>query len=157
TILAKEREKGPMKVINVVGIDLAKSVFHVCGQDSVGNIILRRKLSRKELGPFVANIAKCLIGIEACGGANHWSREFKKMGHTVKMMPPQYVKPFVKTNKNDFNDAEAICEAVQRPSMHFVPEKTIEQQDIQMVHRVRTRLVRSRTALCNEVRGCLAE
>ncbi len=146
-----------MRVISVMGIDLAKGVFHVCGQDAVGNIIVRRKLSRNELMRFVANTPQCRIGVEACGGANHWVREFKKHGHSVKMMPPQYVKPFVKTNKNDFNDAEAICEAVQRPSMHFVPEKTIEQQDIQMVHRVRTRLVRNRTSLCNEIRGCLAE
>ena len=95
--------------------------------------------------------------MEACGGANYWGREFVKHGHNVKMMPPQYVKPYVKTNKNDYNDAEAICEAVQRPNMHFVPKKSVEQQDIQMLHRIRQRLIGGRTALVNEARGLLME
>lgn len=146
-----------MKVVTVMGIDLAKSVFHAHGIDERGKAIVRKKLRRSELMAFIANLPACLIGVEACGGANYWVRQFERHGHTVKMMPPQYVKPYVKTNKNDFNDAEAICEAVQRPNMHFVPKKSVEQQDIQMLHRIRQRLIASRTQIINEARGLLCE
>jgi transposase len=146
-----------MKVVTVMGIDLAKSVFHAHGIDEHGKAVVRKKLRRAELMAFIANTPACLIGVEACGGANYWVRQFEKHGHTVKMMPPQYVKPYVKTNKNDFNDAEAICEAVGRPNMHFVPKKSIDQQDIQMLHRIRQRLVASRTQIVNEARGLLCE
>jgi len=156
-IMLKKGERGPMKAISVMGIDLAKNVFHVYAEDRNRKGVVRKRFSRSQIIRFVANTSKCLIGVEACGGANFWVREFKKFGHTVRMIPPQYVKPFVKTNKNDFNDAQAICEAVQRPSMHFVSEKSIEQQDIQILHRVRNRLVRNRIGVCNEIRGFLAE
>lgn len=105
----------------------------------------------------MANLPKCLVGIEACGGANYWAREISKLGYKVKLMSPQFLKPYVKTNKNDRVDAEAVCEAVERPNMSFVPAKSIEQQDILSIHRVRERLVKNRTALANEVRGLLLE
>ena len=143
--------------ITTVGIDLAKNVFQIHGVDEYGKVVVRKKGSRTQLMPFIANTPACLIGIEACGSSHYWARQFKKHGHTVKMLPGQFVKPFVKSNKNDFNDAEAICEAVQRPSMRFVPEKPIASQDIQSAHRIRLRLLRARTALCNEIRGLLAE
>ena len=143
--------------ITTMGIDLAKNVFQIHGVDENGKVLVRKKLPRSKLMEFIANTPVCLIGVEACGGSHYWVRQFKKHGHKVKMMPPQYVKPFVKTNKNDLNDAEAICEAVQRPNMHFVSEKSIEHQDIQSVHRIRQRLVRARTALANEMRGLLSE
>jgi transposase len=119
----------------------------------VGRIVLRKKLSRNKLTAFVANLPPCLIGLEACGGAHHWARTFTNFGHTVRMMAPQFVKPYVKSNKNDAVDAEAICEAVQRPSMRFVPAKRFEQQDIQSIHRIRSLLVARRTAQVNQIRG----
>lgn len=146
-----------MKRATVIGIDLAKNVFHVHGVDAKGDIVIKRSFGRGGLIKFIANLKPCLIGVEACCGAHHWTREFRKYGHTAKMMAPQYVKPYVKTNKNDFNDAEAICEAVQRPNMRFVAEKTVEQQGIQMLHRSRTHFVRNRTRLCNEIRGFVSE
>ena len=146
-----------MEVVTVMGIDLAKNIFHLHGVDKFGKAVLRKKLSRKDMAERVANMPPCLIGVEACGGSNYWSRKFEEYGHTVKMMPPQYVKPYVKTNKNDLNDAEAICEAVQRPNMHFVSKKSVEHQDIQMVHRIRQRLIKGKTALVNEARGLLME
>jgi transposase len=115
-----------MKRATVLGIDLAKNIFQVHGIDEHGKVIIRRSFGRGGLIKFIANLKPCLIGIEACGGSHHWAREFRKYGHSVRMMAPQYVKPYVKTNKNDFNDAEAICEAVQRPSMRFVAEKTVK-------------------------------
>jgi len=120
-------------------------------------VALRRKLRRQEVVPFFANLPQCIIGLEACGGAHYWARRLKAAGHTVRLMAPQFVKPFVKSNKNDANDAEAICEAVTRPSMRFVPAKSVEQQDIQLLHRVRSRLVGARTQLGNQVRGLLME
>lgn len=144
-------------VIKVLGIDLAKNSFQLHGVDENGNVVLKKKLSRNKLSPFVANLPPCLIGLEACGGAHHWVRTFSRLGHTVKMMAPQFVKPYVKSNKNDAVDAEAICEAVQRPSMRFVPSKTIEQQDLQSVHRIRSQLVGRRTAQANQIRGLLME
>jgi transposase len=146
-----------MKRITVLGVDLAKDVFHIYGSDAQGREVVKRQFGRGGLLRFLSNLKPCLIGMEACGGAHYWSRECRRMGHEVRLMPPQYVKPYVKTNKNDFNDAEAIWEAVQRPNMRFVPQKTVEQQEIQMLHRSRSLFVRSRTRVCNEVRGFLAE
>ena len=146
-----------MQIVTVMGIDLAKSVFHLHGVTSSGKVVVKKKLSREALGAFMRKLEPCLVGIEACGGANYWAREFRKMGHTVKAMAPQFVKPYRKNSKNDFNDAEAICEAVTRPNMRFVPIKEVEHQDMQSLHRVRSRLVASRTALVNEIRGILLE
>ena len=114
-------------------------------------------MPRNQLAAFAANLAPCTIVMESCGGANYWARVFKRSGHSVKLISPQFVKPFVKTNKNDANDAEAIVEAASRPSMNFVPIKQVEQQDIQSIHRVRSRVVRNRTALINEIRGLCLE
>lgn len=141
----------------VLGIDLAKQSFQLHGVDANGQVVLKKKLNRGKFSAFVAQLPLCLIGIEACGGANHWTRVFEKLGHTVKMIAPQFVKPFVKSNKNDAADAEAICEAVQRPSMRFVPAKSVEQQDIQSLHRVRSQAVARRTAQANQIRGLLME
>lgn len=145
-----------MKVTRL-GIDIAKNVFQLHGVDKLGNVVLRKRVQRKELLAVVSNITPCLVGMEACGGANFWAREFKKVGHEVKLISPQFVKPYVKSNKNDAADAEAICEAVGRPNMRFVAIKAIENQDIQNLHRIRSRLVGSRTALSNEIRGLLSE
>ena len=146
-----------MKKITVLGIDLAKSSFQLHGINEKGEIVLRKKVSRTQLSLTIANLPACLIGMEACGGANYWAREFIKLGHEVKLISPQFVKPYVKSNKNDANDAEAICEAVTRPSMRFVPIKTLEQQDIQSIHRIRSRLIKEKTALMNSIRGLLQE
>jgi transposase len=143
--------------IAIVGLDIAKHVFQLHGMDAAGKAVLRRKLRRAEVVPFFANLHHCIVGIEACGGAHYWARRLNAVGHTVRLMAPQFVKPFVKSNKNDANDAEAICEAVARPSMRFVPAKSVEQQDIQLLHRVRSRLVGCRTQLANQVRGLLME
>ena len=145
-----------MKVI-VIGIDLGKHTFHLHGVDDKGKIVLKKKVSRSRLMELVAKLSPCLIGMEACAGAHHWGRKFTKLGHTVKLMAPQFVKPYVKTNKHDHADAEAICEAVTRPSMRFVPIKDIHQQDILSIHRVRERLISNRTALTNEIRSLLHE
>jgi transposase len=143
--------------LSVVRIDLAKRVFHVAGMDERGKIVLRKRLTREALLPFLAQLAPVLIGMEACGGAHYWARRLREHGHTVKLIAPQFVKPYVKSNKNDPADAEAICEAVTRPTMRFVPMKEIEQQDLQALHRARERVVKARTALVNEIRGLLAE
>lgn len=143
--------------VSTIGIDIAKRIFQLHGVDKNGKTILKKKLMRDQVLIFMANVPKCLVGIEACGGANHWAREITKLGHEVKLMAPQFVKAYVKTNKNDQADAEAICEAVSRPNMRFVPIKSIEQQDILSIHRVRERLVKNRTALSNEIRGLLHE
>ena len=143
--------------LNVVGIDIAKRVFHLAGANERGKVILRKRLVRGEVLSYTATLPPITIGMEACGGANYWARELRAQGHTVKLMAPQYVKPYVKTNKNDMRDAEAIAEAVTRESMRFVPIKEVAQQDIQSLHRVRERLVAARTALINEMRGLLAE
>ncbi|WP_341749418.1 IS110 family transposase [Candidatus Tisiphia endosymbiont of Sialis lutaria] len=127
------------------------------GVDKNGKTILKKKLMREQVLTFMANVPKCLVGMEACGGASYWARELTKLGHTVKLIAPQFVKPYVKTNKNDQADSEAICEAVARPNMRFVLIKTVEQQDILFIHRVRQRLVKNRTALANEIRGLLHE
>lgn len=146
-----------MERISVLGVDLAKNIFQVHGVAGDGRVVVRKQLSRSKLTSFVANLSPCLIGMEASSGARHWVREFKKLGHDVRLMAPQFVKPFIKSDKNDANDAEGICEAVQRPNMRFVVEKSIEQQQIQMLHRIRSRRVASRTELCNEIRGLLAD
>lgn len=139
--------------INLLGIDIAKDIFQLHGADASGKNVLKKRLGRNELKEYVGNLTPCTIVMESCGGANYWARVFKRNGHTVKLISPQFVKPFVKTNKNDANDAEAIVEAASRPSMHFVPIKQVEQQDIQSLHRVRSRIVKNRTALINEIRG----
>lgn len=147
----------PKNHVAVLGIDLAKQSFQLHGVDKNGATVLKKKLARKDLCEFIARLPVCTIGIEACGGANHWVRVFQKFGHTVHMIAPQFVKPFVKSNKNDAADAEAICEAVQRPSMRFVPAKSLEQQDIQSLHRIRSQAVARRTAQANQIRGLLME
>jgi transposase len=143
--------------ITVLGIDLAKNSFQLHGVDAAGQRVVRKPLSRHKVSAYVAQLPPCLIGMEACGGAHHWARVFSAFGHTVRLMAPQFVKPYVKSNKNDAVDAEAICEAVQRPNMRFVPEKSIEQQDIQSLHRIRSQLIAWRTAQSNQVRGLLLE
>jgi len=143
--------------VTVLGIDLAKQSFQLHGVDRNGVTVLKKKLARKNLCQFIALMPACIIGIEACSGANHWLRVFEKFGHTVYMIAPQFVKPFVKSNKSDAADAEAICEAVQRPSMRFVPAKSIEQQDMQSLHRIRSQAVARRTAQANQIRGLLME
>ena len=143
--------------IKRIGIDLAKSVFQIHGVDVQEKVVLRKQLRRAQLLDYFKKLPSCLIGMEACGGAHYWARELQKLGHTVKLMAPQFVKPYVKSNKNDANDAEAICEAVARPTMRFVAIKTIAQQDIQAVHRIRSELVQQRTAKVNQIRGLLAE
>lgn len=120
----------------IIGIDIANNVFQIYGTDLKGKKVISRRISRAKLEETIAQIPRCLIGMEACGSSNYWARRFRAMGHTVKLMSPQFVKPYVKTNKNDYNDAEAICEAVSRPNMRFVTIKTMEQQDIQLLHRV---------------------
>ena len=146
-----------MSNINLLGIDLAKDVFQLHGVDEKGNSVLKERLTRKALLEGTANLQPCTIAIEACGGSNYWARKFKSFGHTVKLISPQFVKPFVKGNKTDRNDAEAICEAASRPSMRFVSPKTIEHQDMQALHRIRNRLVHERTAIANQIRGLLME
>ena len=143
--------------ITTIGIDLAKEVFQIHGVDKQGHVALRKQLKRSEMAKFFANLEPCMIGMEACGSAHHWSRKLEVFGHTVKLMAPQFVKPYVKTNKNDMADAEAICEAVSRPSMRFVAKKTPEQQAILSIHRARQGFVKARTAQGNQIRGLLSE
>ena len=143
--------------ISLRDIDLANNVFPSHGVDYAGNVKLRKRVLRAQLIKTIAQIAPCTIVMEACGGANHWSRQFSKFGHQVKLISPPSVKPFVKTNKNHRNDAEAITEAASRPSRYCVSGKRIEQQDVQNVHRIRERNIKQRTALCNPIRGILAE
>jgi transposase len=143
--------------ITTVGIDLAKNVFQVHGIDERGKAVLRKQLRRAQVAVFFANLPPCVIGMEACASAHHWARTLQRSGHTVHLMAPQFVKPYVKTNKNDVADAEAICEAVGRPNMRFVPIKSIEQQAILSVHRVRHGFVKARTAQANQIRGLLGE
>lgn len=143
--------------ITTTGVDLAKEVFQIHGVDAHGKAVLRKQLRRNEMAKFFANLEPCLIGMEACGSAHYWARKLGEFGHTVKLMAPQFVKPYVKTNKNDMADAEAICEAVSRPNMRFVPIKNIEQQAILSVHRARQGFVKARTAQANQIRGLLSE
>lgn len=145
-----------MKVTRI-GLDLAKNIFQVHGVDGRGVAVLRKRLRRDQVLAFFARLQPCLIGVEACGGAHYWASKLSALGHQVKMMSPQFVKPYVKTNKNDALDAEAICEAVSRPSMRFVPVKTIEQQSMLALHTAREGFVKARTAQANQIRGLLAE
>ena len=143
--------------ITSVGIDLAKNVIQVHGVDERGNAVLKKQLRRDQVAPFFANLPPCLIGMEACASAHHWARKLQSFGHSVKLMAPQFVKPYVKTNKNDVADAEAICEAMSRPNMRFVPIKNGEQQAVLSLHRARQGFVKARTAQANQIRGLLAE
>lgn len=143
--------------ITTIGIDVAKSVFQAHGIEERGKVVLRRQLRRAQLLVFFSRLEPCLIGMEACASSHYWARKLEALGHTVRLMAPQFVKPYRKNDKNDGNDAEAICEAVQRPSMRFVPVKSPEQQAELAVHRVRRRLMGQRTALINQLRGLLGE
>jgi transposase len=146
-----------MQTITTIGLDIAKSVFQVHGVDAVGNVVIRRQLKRRSVLAFFEKLPRCLVGIEACASAHHWSRELSALGHTVRLMPPAYVKPYVKRHKNDATDAEAICEAVARPNMRFVATKTVEQQSCLTLHRTRHLLIRQQTSVINAIRAHLAE
>jgi len=143
--------------LHALGIDLCKTVFHLVGLDSSGNVVVRKRCSRTQLLKYTANLRVQRIGMEACSGSHFLARALREQGHDARLIPAQYVKPFVKTNKSDYIDAEAIAEAVQRPTMRFVPIKTEEQLDLQTVHRVRERWVMRRTAAVNQIRGLLLE
>jgi len=143
--------------ITTIGIDLAKNIFQVHGVDERGKTVLRKQLKRKDVVSFFANLEPCLIGMEACGSAHFWARKLTELGHTVRLIAPQFVKPYVKTNKSDRNDAEAICEAVGRPNMRFVPVKTAGQQAVLSLHRARQGFMKARNAQANQIRGLLAE
>src|SRR5918911_26257 len=143
--------------ITTVGLDIAKHVFQLHGADAQGRPVLKRRLARGKVLEFFANLPPCLVVLEACGAAHHWARELTKLGHQVRLMPPQYVRPYVKTNKHDAADAEACCEAVRRPGMRFVPVKGEERQSALMLHRVREQLLKQRTATVNALRAHLAE
>ena len=146
-----------MQVVTTVGLDIAKSVFQVHGVDGAGQVVVRRQLKRRYVLAFFEKLPPCLVGIEACASSHHWSRELKALGHTVKLMPPAYVKPYVKRQKNDATDAEAICEAVTRANMRFVATKTPEQQSALTLHRTRHLFIRQQTAVINVIRAHLAE
>ncbi len=146
-----------MAEITTIGIDIAKNVFQIHGVDAAGEIVIRRQLRRRQVLSFFRKQPSCLVGMEACATAHHWAREITALGHEVKLMPPRYVKPYVKRNKNDAADAEGICEAVTRPTMRFVAIKSTEQQSVLMVHRTRELLVRQRTMLVNAMRAHMAE
>ena len=143
--------------IATIGIDIGKNTFHLIGLDGRGAIVLRQKLSRGQVAARLSNMPPCLVGMEACVGAHHLSRQLLALGHDVKLIPGQFVKPFLKGQKNDFRDAEAVAEAVQRPTMRFVPTKSVDQLDLQALHRVRARLVSQRTATVNQIRAFLLE
>ena len=143
--------------VTTVGIDLAKNVFQLHGVNEFGKPVIKKQIRRDQMAEFFVNLPACLIGMEACGSAHHWARKLVSFGHTVKLMAPQFVKPYVKTNKNDAADAEAICEAVARPNMRFVPIKNVEQQSVLALHRVRQGFVKARTAQANQIRGLLSE
>jgi transposase len=140
-----------------IGLDIAKSVFQVHGIDGEGQVVVQKRLTRRKLLPFFEGLSPCLVGLEACAAAHHWGRELSKLGHDVRLMPPSYVKPYVKRQKNDAADAEAICEAVQRPTMRFVEIKSRDQQSVMTLHRVRLLLIRQRVQLSNAIRGHMAE
>ena len=146
-----------MQTITTIGLDIAKSVFQVHGIDTDGNIVIRRQVKRRYVLAFFQKLPPCLVGIEACASSHHWSRELQALGHTVRLMPPAYVKPYVKRHKNDSTDAEAICEAVTRPNMRFVATKTPEQQSCLTLHRTRHLFIRQQTSVINAIRAHLAE
>lgn len=143
--------------VTTIGLDVAKTVFQVHAVDEHGKTVLNKQLRRDKVMEFFANLPPCLVGMEACSSAHHWARQLQGLGHTVRLISPQFVKPYVKTNKNDAADAQAICEAVARPSMRFVPIKNLEQQAILALHRARQGFVEARTAQANQIRGLLAE
>jgi len=146
-----------MQTISTIGLDIAKSVFQIHGVDANGLVVIRRQLKRRYVLAFFEKLPTCLIGIEACASSHHWSRQLQALGHTVRLMPPAYVKPYVKRQKNDMADAEAICEAVTRANMRFVPTKTPEQQSGLMLHRTRHLFIRQQTSVINAIRAHLAE
>jgi len=146
-----------MQTVTTIGLDIAKSVFQVHGVDAAGQVIIRRQLKRRYMLAFFQKLRPCLVGIEACASSHHWSRELQALGHSVRLMPPAYVKPYVKRQKNDMADAEAICEAVTRANMRFVPTKTPEQQSGLVLHRTRQLFIRQLTAVTNAIRAHLAE
>ena len=146
-----------MQTVTTVGLDIAKSVFQVHGVNAVGQVVIRRQLKRRYVLAFFEKLSPCLVGIEACASSHHWSRALQALGHTVRLMPPSYVKPYVKRQKNDATDAEAICEAVTRANMRFVPTKTPEQQSGLMLHRTRHLFIRQQTAVINSIRAHLGE
>src|SRR5262245_54871951 len=146
-----------LDTVSTIGIDVGKNTFHLVGFDPRGAIVLQQKLTRHQLGCRLSNIPRCLIGMETCSGTHFIARQLTALGHDVRLIPAQYVKPFLKGHKNDYRDAEAIAEAVQRPTMHFVSIKTPEQMDLLALHRVRSRLVRQRTGVANQIRGFLLE
>ena len=146
-----------MQTITTIGLDIAKSVFQVHGVDAVGQVVIRRQLKRRYVLAFFQKLPSCLIGMEACASSHHWSRELQALGHTVRLMPPAYVKPYVKRHKNDATDAEAICEAVTRANMRFVATKTVEQQSCLTLHRTRHLFIRQQTSVINAIRAHLAE
>ena len=146
-----------MQTVTTIGLDIAKSVFQVHGIDAEGGAVIRRQLKRRHVVAFFQKLPPCLVGIEACASSHHWSRELRALGHTVRLMPAAYVKPYVKRQKNDAADAEAICEAVTRANMRFVATKTPEQQSCLMLHRTRHLFIRQQTAVINALRAHLAE
>jgi transposase len=146
-----------MQTIKTIGLDIAKSVFQVHGVDADGRVVIRRQLKRRYMLGYFEKLTPCLIGMEACASAHHWSRQLQALGHTVRLMPPAYVRPYVKRHKNDATDAEAICEAVTRANMRFVPTKTAEQQGVLVLHRTRHLLIRQHTSVINAIRAHLAE
>ena len=146
-----------MKKYSILGIDLAKNVFQICALNQANKVQFNRKLTRNKFAEFMQQQEPTFVAMEACSSSNYWARKFEEMGHTVKLVPAQHVKPFVKGNKNDRNDAVAICEAALRPNMHFAMIKTHVQQDIQMIHRIRQLHVKQVTAISNQIRGYLAE
>ncbi len=146
-----------MQAVTTIGLDIAKSVFQVHGIDATGTVVIRRQLKRRYVLTFFQKLPPCVVGIEACATSHHWSRELKALGHTVRLMPPAYVRPYVKRQKNDAADAEAICEAVTRTDMRFVETKTPEQQSCLMLHRTRHLFIRQQTAVINAIRAHLAE
>jgi len=142
--------------VSVVGLDISKQVFQLHGVSAEGKVALGKRLRRAQVTAFMAQLPPCLIGIAAGAGSHHWARVLQQYGHTVKLISPQYVKPYGKGNKNDANEAEAMCEAVSRPNRRFVAGKSVAQQDLQMLHRVRERCIKTRTALVNQIRGLLS-
>src|SRR5262252_1678166 len=146
-----------MQTVTTIGFDIAKSVFQVHGIDAAGQVVIRRQLKRRQVIAFFQKLPPCLVGIEACASSHYWSRELQTFGHSVRLMPPAYVRPYVKRQKNDIADAEAICEAVTRANMRFVPTKTVEQQSCLMLHRARHLFIRQQTAVINSIRAYLAE
>ncbi len=146
-----------MTEVSTIGLDLAKNVFQVHGVDALGETVIRKQIRRRQVLPLFKKLPLCLVGVEACATSHHWARQLKALGHEVRIMPANYVKPYVKRNKNDAADAQAICEAVTRPTMRFVTVKTAEQQSLMMLHRTRALLIRQRTMLVNAIRAHLAE